>query len=121
LQLGPAARAGERQSGGEQTIERRLIESVALALPGYGLIPLEAERAEGLDDLLCAAGDFARRIEIFDSEQPLAAGATRIEIAGGRCDERPEVQRAGGRRSETTSVARERERSSPRKRGPMLL
>ena len=56
------------------------------------------------DDLVGAAGYLARRIEVFDSQQPFAAGATRIEIAGGRCDERPEVQRAGGRRCETPAI-----------------
>src|SRR5688572_25683348 len=77
-----------------------------LALPDYGLIPMEAECGERCDDLIGAAGHFAWRIEIFDSQQPLAAGAPCVEIAGSRRDERPEVQRAGRRRSETAAIFR---------------
>jgi hypothetical protein len=36
------------------------------------------------------------RIEIFDSQQPVAADAACIEVTGSRCDERAEVQRPGG-------------------------
>jgi hypothetical protein len=104
LQLGPAARAGKRQACGEQPIERCLIGSVTLALSDYGLIPLKTECGERRDDLVGAAGHLARWIEIFDSQQPFAAGATRIEIAGGRCDERPEVQWAGGRWRESPAI-----------------
>jgi len=60
---------------------------VALALLRYGLIPLEPESSERGDDLIGAAGYFARGIEIFDSQQPLAASVARIEIAGSRGDE----------------------------------
>jgi hypothetical protein len=89
----------------EQPIERCLVGGVTVALSDYGLIPSEAECGERRDDLVGAAGYFARRIEVLDSQQPFAAGATRIEIAGSRCDQRPEVQRAGGRRRESPAIA----------------
>jgi hypothetical protein len=104
LQLGPAARAGEREIGGKQPVERGPIRSVTLALSDYGSGPLKAERRKRRDDLLGAAGHFTRWIEILDSQQPVAADMACIEIAGSRCDERPEVQRAGRRRSETAAV-----------------
>jgi hypothetical protein len=78
LQLGPTARAGKGATSGEELVERRLIVSVTFALLDDGPGPLEAERCEGRDDLLGAAGYFARRIEIFDSQQPLAADAARV-------------------------------------------
>ncbi len=104
LQLGPAARAGERMTGGDEPVQGNLIRCVTLALFDDGPGPLKAERRKRCDDLLGAAGYFARRIEIFDSQQPVAADVTRIEITGSRCDERPEVQRAGRRRCETAAV-----------------
>jgi hypothetical protein len=104
LKLGPAARAVKGETCREELIERGLIGSVTLALSDYGPGPLEAECGERRDDLVGAAWNFARRIEIFDSQQPVAAGVPRVEITGSRCDERPEVQRTGRRGSETTAV-----------------
>ena len=71
-------------TGSEQLVECRLIESVTLALFDDGASPLEAERCECRYDLIGATGDFARRIEIFDSQQPLAVDAARVEITGSR-------------------------------------
>src|SRR6185436_19033178 len=106
LQLGPAAGTGERVTGGDEPVESSLISCVTLALFDDGPGPLKAERRKRCDDLLGAAGHFARRIEIFDSQQPVAADVTCIEITGSRCNERPEVQRAGRRRCETAAVFR---------------
>jgi len=110
LQLGSTARAGEGAASREQLVERSLIESESLTLFADGTSPLEAERFECGDDLLGAAGDFARRIEIFDSQQPVAADAARLEITCSRCYERAEVQRPGGRGRETPAICSARGR-----------
>ena len=86
LQLCPAARARESETCGEEFVERRSIRSCALTLFRDRPVPFEAESSERCDDVVGAAGHFTRRIEIFDSQQPLAAGAASIEITGSRCD-----------------------------------
>ena len=57
-------------------------------------------------------GYLARRIEVFDAHQPVAAGMTRVEIAGSRRDERPEVQRPGRERARSGRSS-SRSRSAP--------
>ena len=45
-------------------------------------IPLEAESLQSLDDLVGGARLFARRVDIFDTKQPMAVIDTCLEIAG---------------------------------------
>jgi len=110
LQLSSTARAGESAASAEQLVERRSLECVTLALSADRPGPLEAERRECRDDLVGAAGHFARGIEIFDSQQPVAADAARLEITCSRCYERAEVQRPGGRGRETPAICSARGR-----------
>ena len=44
-----------------------------------------------------AAGDHARRVEVFDAHQPARAVGARVEIAADGGQQRAEVQRSGGR------------------------
>jgi hypothetical protein len=72
-----------------------------------GLSPLEAERVQRRENVIGAARRFSGRIEIFDADQPLAAGVARAEVAADRGDQRTEVQQPGGRRSEAAAVGKE--------------
>ena len=67
-------------------------------------MPLEAEGLERAKHLIRAPRHHARRIEIFDSQQPVRAVCARIEIAADRGEQRAEMQGTGGRGREAASL-----------------
>ena len=66
--------------------------------------PLEAEQVECADDLVRAAGNDARSVEILDAQEPLAMGLARAEIAANGGNEGTEMQRTGRRGRKAPSV-----------------
>ena len=70
------------------------------------MIELEAELIEGTKNQIGAAGDDARKVEVFNADQPVALMLTSVQIASDRCDKRAEMQRTGGRGSEAAAISR---------------
>jgi len=82
---------------------------VSLALVEDGSVPNEAIGLEGAEDTIGGAGDGAWRVKVLDADEPLAASAPGVEIAGGGGDEAAEVEVAGGRGGEASAVGRQLE------------
>jgi hypothetical protein len=74
-------------------------------LTNHSAVPFEAEAFEGPHDAVRGARDLAGPIEILDAQQPAAAARPRIEKAGGRRIERPQMQIARWGRGEAAYVA----------------
>src|SRR5262249_49088246 len=89
------ARAGVDASLGDQTVERRLIQRGARALPHDLAVPWEAVRIERGKNALGGRFATARLVDVLDAHEPFPAGRGRVAIARERRDERAEVQRAG--------------------------
>jgi hypothetical protein len=103
-QVGPAAAAFERDSVREQARERVGVGVAARGLPPHRPVRLEAEAGQRPQLRLGGAGDFARRIQVLDPDQPLASGMARGQPTAEGGDQRAEVQRAGGRGREPAHV-----------------
>jgi len=82
---------------------------VALALVEDGAVPNEAIGLKGAEDAIGGAGDGAWRVKVLNADEPLAAGAAGVEIAGGGGDEAAEVEVPGGRGGEASAVGRQLE------------
>src|SRR6185503_10012657 len=100
--LAPRARApvGARA----QVLERAQVERRAAALVDDFAVPGETKPLERVQDLRRRARQVARRVEILDAHQPAAARRARVEPARERGNERPEMQRTGGRGREPADV-----------------
>src|SRR6185369_1452080 len=64
-----------------QPLERRLVTLAVAVLPRDLAIPMKAQRLERSHDILGGAGHCARRVDVLDSQQPLAALRARVEPA----------------------------------------
>ena len=103
-----AARAGAcvGVSNRAQSRQRFRIEWRAIRLAGDAAVPREAVAFKRGENLPFGAFAGARRIDVLDAQQPLAAHSARVAVAGQRRDERTEVQRTGRRGREAAAIAR---------------
>ena len=106
LEFAARAGAGIGVAGRDEARERVGVERGALALPRHGAVPREAVALQRGEDAGLGAGAGARRVDVLDADQPLAAGDARVAAARERCDQRAEMQCAGGRRREAAAAAR---------------
>ena len=70
--------------GNLQRNQRRVVLIEAAALDLHVAVPLETEVGQGSLNTFGGAGDAARRIDIFNPQQPAAALRPRIKIAAER-------------------------------------
>src|SRR2546427_2379385 len=106
FKLPARAGASEDPAARRQAVERGLIQRGALALPNDLTVPLETVRSQRREHPIGDAFAAARRVDILDPQQPLAASRPRVAVARQRGDERAEVQRPGWRRCEAAAVTR---------------
>jgi hypothetical protein len=104
-QRGAAAAAGERVAGREQGVERRLVGIAAGRLPQHRAVRFQPETGQRAQLAGRGARYLARRVEVFDPDQPFAACMPREQPAPERRQQRTEVQRAGGRGGEAATMA----------------
>ena len=102
--FGARAGAGVCMAGGDQGIERRAVCADLPALHMDLSVPGQAESFERATDRICRARPVARRVEVFDAQQPFATRGAGVEPACQCRHQRAEVERAGGRRCKTPSV-----------------
>jgi hypothetical protein len=57
--------------------------------------PLEPVAAKGFDNPFGCPGFFARWVDIFDAQKPLATGSQCLQVTGCGGDQGSEVKRAG--------------------------
>ena len=72
----------------------------AVELEGDLAVPVEAEPAQRLLDLLGGLGDLAARVGVLDPQPELAALVARVEPVEERGVDAPDVEEAGRARSE---------------------
>jgi len=81
----PAAAAAREQQLRSIELRKRLgIQRLALRLTNHRTVPFEAECGERGTDAIRRTRDFARPVEILDSDDPPSAVRARIEIARDR-------------------------------------
>ncbi len=105
VEVAAAAAAFEGVAGLEQPAQRLRIDPAALALAQHRPIRRHSEPVQGPELAFSRAGNFPRRIQVFDAHQPVAAGAARHQPAAQGRDQRAEVQGTGGRGRETAAGA----------------
>ena len=104
-QVAAAATADEGAALVDQTVEGVLVKRVTLALPDHGFVAVQAERGQRAQLPFSRARNFARRVEVFDTHQPVAAVVTRQQPTAERGQQRAGMQIAGRRGRETAAVA----------------
>src|SRR3954468_6668593 len=87
-----------------QLLERRLVARAAQTLIEDRSVPGEPEALEGAQNIVGNAWLRARRVEVFDAQEPAAAGRARIEPARRRSHKRAEVKRSARRGCEPADV-----------------
>ena len=98
------AGAGAAINGIAQAYEGGGVGCVALALVEHGAVPMQTVSFEATEDAIGGAGYGARPVNIFYADEPFAAGAAGIEIAGDGGDETAEVEVTGGGGREASAV-----------------
>src|SRR5262249_32671500 len=100
------AAAGARIDRSEltQAMQCRVICRPPCALIEHLAIPFKAERLEAAQDRSCGPRLDPKRVEIVDTQEPLAAMRLGLEVAAGRRYQRAEVQRTGRSRREATAI-----------------
>src|SRR5690606_20298803 len=73
-------------------VEHLLVKRQALALPDYLAVPMQAVGVEGAQDVFGGAGNIARRIQVFDADQPLPVVMACVQITGDGGQQRAEMQ-----------------------------
>jgi hypothetical protein len=91
-----------------QLLQRRLVQRQAGGLVYDIPVPEQVQGDQGLEDVPDAAGDDARGVQIFDPDPPAPAMVAGVQVAAERCDQRPQVQAAGGRGGEAAGVGLQR-------------
>ena len=84
-----AALGQSRQSGDVPIEEGTLTRDLA--------VPLKAIPFKCLKNAPVGAGCLARGVNVFNAQQPVAAGPAGIQVAGDGRDERAEMERPSGR------------------------
>jgi hypothetical protein len=83
-QLPPRATAFERQARGPELLQGGDVYVVALALIYDITFPVQTEALQRAQNAIGAAGHDTRSVQIFDSNEPAATVAARIEITPNR-------------------------------------
>ena len=81
------------------------IEAMAGGLPLRRRIGDQLQCMELAQDLLVHALRAARRVNVFDADQPGALVGAGIQPGGERCYQRAGMQRAGGRGGKTAGIS----------------
>src|SRR5690606_4717076 len=79
-----AAAAGEGEPFVDEPPYRIGVDVETLALIEDGTVPGEIEGLERSQDLVCGARHLARRIDVLDADEPLAAGLSSVQEARDR-------------------------------------
>ena len=88
---------------GDEALRLLLAALHAVELKRDVVVPVQAEPAERLEDLLGGLGDLAARVRVLDPEVERAALVAREEPVEQRRPNTPDVQQAGGARGEADS------------------
>ena len=106
-QIAAAAATEKREVGRDQAIKRGPIQRVACALANYRSVGNQSKACKRAQLRVGSAGDFARRVQVFDPDPPFALRMPRHQPTAERRQQRSDVQRPGGRRCEAAAVVRE--------------
>ncbi len=103
-QIAAAAMAFEGGARGQQAVQRLPVQRAALALPHDRFIRDQAECRQRPQLRVGRTCHLARRIEILDPHQPIAAAAACGQPAAERGHQRSEMQRSRGRGRKTPPI-----------------
>ena len=88
--------------------QRLAIGVMTLRLPQDVAVPVQAVVLQLMQNARGGAGNFARRIDIFNAHQPAAVLRARAQIAAKGGNQRAEMEVAGRRRGETPDAGMRR-------------
>jgi hypothetical protein len=81
VNLAAAAGTRVREIAGAQAVESRRVRLRAAALAHGFAVPCEAEGIQRAQDRVRRARDLAGAVDVFDPEEPLAAGGASVQPA----------------------------------------
>ena len=99
-----AAITGIEQAFFFQTTQGVSVQRMAAALPNDFAVPFETEGFERVQDMRGGTGHFARRVEVFHTDQPFAPVCARIGVGCKRGQQRADVEQAGGAGGEASDI-----------------
>lgn len=111
----PVAAAGIGLARGDELVERLLIQRAAPRLVRRRLVREQPTGSELFKKGLVGASNAARRVDIFNADEPTASVRTGIEPAGQRGNQRARMQRTGRRGRKSASIGPEIHLASPSK------
>ena len=100
----PGASARIGQASGNQLIQRLLVQPEPRRLPDRRRVRQQTACGQLFKNGLVGAQNAARRVNVFNSDQPLAFVRTGVKPAGERRDQRTSMQRTGWRGGESPPV-----------------
>ena len=99
-----AAITGIEQAFFFQTTKGVPVQGMAAALPNDFAVPFETEGFKRVQDMRGGTGHFARRVEVFHTDQPFAPVCARIGVGCKRGQQRADVEQAGGAGGEASDI-----------------
>src|SRR5690606_32399578 len=102
------AAAAERRGTLEQAVGNGTVDVGARALAQHLAVPFGLEGLERSQNVVGRARHLARRVDVLDADEPLAAGLAGVNEARRRGAERAEVERAGRGGREAAYIAHDR-------------